>query len=99
ERDVARERGAGVEVAGEQAGVGDGRIDSAVAVTGRAWTGARRAWADAQRTAVVAPGEAASAGADGVDVDHRQRQRTTRDLAAAGHRDPSVEHQRYVAGR
>jgi hypothetical protein len=36
--------------------------------------------ADAERTAGVAPSDGAAAGADGVDVDHRQRERAAADL-------------------
>ena len=45
---------------------------------------AGRARADPQRAARVAPGDRAAAGADGVEVEHRQRDRTAADRPAAG---------------
>ena len=63
------------EVAEEQVGVGHRRLLAAAAVGGRARVGARRARPDAQRAARVGPRDRAAAGADGVDVDHRQLDR------------------------
>ena len=56
---------------------------AAAAVARRAGIGARRAGPDPQRAARVAPGDRAAAGADGVDGEHRQRQRPAGDLAGA----------------
>ena len=61
---------------------------AAAAVAGGSGLGARRARPDAQRAARVAPADRAAARADGVDVDHRQRERPAADLAprALAHR-------------
>ena len=69
---------------------------AAAAVARRSRHGARRARADAQRAAGVAPGDRAAAGADGVDVERRQRDRPARDLARAGLGDGAVVHDAHV---
>ena len=79
--------------------VGHGRLLAAVTVGGRTGTRARRAWADAQRAARVPPGDRAAAGADGVDVEHRQRDRPAADLAPAGLAHLAAEHHADVAAR
>jgi hypothetical protein len=56
-------------------------LGAAAPVAGRPGLGARAARADAQRAAGIAPADRAAAGPDGVDVDHRQRQRPAADLA------------------
>ena len=81
ERDVAAQRRPGGQQAEQQVGVGDRRLGAAVAVAGGPGPGARGARADAQGAARVAPADRAAAGADGVDVEHRQRDRAAADLA------------------
>ena len=75
QRQLAAELGAVAEVAEQQVGVGHRRLLAALAVGGRARVGARRARADAQRAARIGPRDRAAAGADRVDVDHRQLDR------------------------
>ena len=84
----AGQRLVGVEVAEHEVGVGDRRLGAAAPVARGPGLGARRARSDAQRAARVAPADRAAAGADGVDVDHRQRERPPADLApgALAHR-------------
>ena len=60
------------EPAEHEIGVGDGRPRAAAAVAGRARHGFGARRPDAQRAAVVDPGDRAAARADGVDVDDRQ---------------------------
>ena len=84
ERDAAGERAARVEAPEQEVRVGDRRLLAAAAVARRAGVGARAARAGAQRAAGVAPGDRAAARADGVDVDHRQRERPAADLAPGG---------------
>ena len=79
-----------------EVGVGDRRLAAAAAVAGRPGVGARRARADPQRAAGVAPGDRAAAGADRVDrrasaaraAGRRSlRSRCLCDLAALDHAD------------
>ena len=83
-----RRRRPGVESGGEDAeqevGVGDRRLGPAAPVAGGPGVGAGRARPDAQRAAAVAPPDRAAAGADGVDVDHRQLDHAALDLARVG---------------
>ena len=58
------------------------RLGAAAPVARGAGIGARRPGPDPERPAGVPPRNRAAAGADGVDREHRQRQRTARDLAA-----------------
>ena len=99
ERDVAAERRARGQQAEHEVGVGDRRLRAAVAVAGGAGAGARRARADAQRAARVAPADRAAAGADGVDVEHRQRDRPPADLAPGRLAHRAVEDHADVARR
>ena len=84
ELDRARQRRAGAEQAEDDVGVGHGRRLAAVTVGRRPRARAGRARADPQRAARVAPGDRAAAGADGVEVEHRQRDRAAADRPAAG---------------
>ena len=83
ERDAAGEARVGGEVAEQQVGVGHRRLGAAAAVTGGPGLGAGRARADPQRAAGVAPADRAAAGADRVDVDHRQLDRCGRRSGAS----------------
>ena len=81
ELDVTGQRHVGAQVAEDEVGVGHRRLGAATAVARRSRVGARAARPDPQRAARVAPADGASARSDGVDVDHRQRQRPPADLA------------------
>ena len=84
ERHAARQLGALVQVAEQEVGVGDRRLGAAAPVAGRTRVGARAARTDAQRAAGVAPADRAAAGADRVDVEHRQGERAAADLEPRG---------------
>ena len=60
--------------------VGGGRLGAAAAVGDRARVGARRARADAEDAARIDVGDGAAAGADRVDVDHRDHRLVRPDL-------------------
>ena len=86
---LAAEEAVGAEAAEHQVGVGDGRLGAAEAVADRARRRAGRFRADAQRVADLDAGDAAAAGADLLDVDHRHLHRQAGGVAAdqrrAGH--------------
>ena len=71
ERHLAAEEAVGAEPAEDEIGVGDGRLGAAEAVADRAGRRARAFRADAQGVADLDAGDAAAAGADLLDVDHR----------------------------
>ena len=71
---------------------------AALAVAGGPGLGAGRARPDPQRAALVAPGDRAAAGADRVDVDHRQLDRPAVELAALGPADAASLDDADVAG-
>ena len=99
QRQLAAQLRAVAEVAEQDVGVGDRRLLAALAVGGRAGVGARRARADAQRAARVGPGDRAAAGADGVDVDHRQLDRDAGDHRLGRRARLAAEHGRDVRAR
>ena len=72
------------QAAEDQVRVGHRRLGAAAAVARGSGVGARALRADAQRAAAVHPADRAAAGADRVDVDHRQADRQPRDLALHG---------------
>ena len=84
ELDAAGERRLRRQQAEDEVGVGHGRLGAAAPVAGGPRVGARRAGADAKRSSRVAPGDRAAAGADRVDVDHRQLDHAPADLARVG---------------
>ena len=84
ELDVAGEPRVRREVAEDEVRVGHRRLGAAPAVTGGPGLGARRARPHAHGAALVAPGDRAAAGADGVDVHHRQLQDAPAELARVG---------------
>ena len=67
-------------------------------VTGRTRDRAGRGRAHPQRPARIAPGDRAAAGADGLDVERRQRQRPACDQAFGGLADVPVGDQAHVTG-
>ena len=72
---AAAEEVARVQEPEHEVGVGHGRHRAAAPVTDRPGLGARALRPDAQRAGLrVDPGEAAAAGADGLDVDHPQEE-------------------------
>ena len=73
ERHATAEEALGVDVAEHDERVGERGLRPAPAVARGTRVGARRPRADPDRTHRVHPRERAAAGADGVDVDHRQR--------------------------
>ena len=91
---VDRQRAAGerrvADVAEQQVGVGDRRLLVALAVAGRTRHRARAARAHAQRTAGIERRDAAAAGADFRDVDHRNAQQVT----VAAHQPAADRHRR-----
>ncbi len=98
ERQLARQRRVLEQPAEQEVGVGHGRLAPAASVAGGAGIGARRGRPHAQRAAGVAPGDRAAARADGVDVERRQRQRTSGDRALGGLGDLAAVDQADVAG-
>ena len=83
ERDAAadqRRRNA----AQHQIGIGDGRLVAAVRITHRPGLGAGAARADLEMAFAADPGDRAAAGADGLDVDHRDAHRERPDRSAIG---------------
>ena len=69
---------------------------AAAAVAGRAGIGAGAARPDLQRAGVVEPGDAAAAGADHLDVDHRHPHRIAGDDALGGEGRPAGLDQRHI---
>ena len=84
EPQVGGDRRRGRQAAEHEVGVGDRGLLAAAAVAGRAGVGARALRPDAQRPAAVDPRDRAAAGADRVDVDHRQAHRQAGDGALHG---------------
>ena len=75
---------AGGNPAEHQIGVGDGRLVAAVRIAHRAGHRAGAARPDAELAFARDPGDRAAAGADGLDVEHRNAHRETPDPAAVG---------------
>ena len=65
-------------------GVGDGRLTAAVRIAHRSGLGAGAARADLEMTFAADPGDRTAAGADGLDVDHRDPHRKRTDRSAIG---------------
>ena len=72
-----------VEPAEHQIGVGHGRLGAAASIRGGAGHRAGAARPDPESAALVDIGDRAAAGADGVNVDHRQQQREAGNRGAA----------------
>src|SRR5581483_3159464 len=77
----AAEEMVGIEHAGDDVGVGDGDIFAAAVVADRAGVGAGAIGADLQAADRVDARDGAAAGADRVDIEHRQRDRPHVDFA------------------
>ena len=73
----------GIETAEQHVGVGDRRLLAAARIANRPWVGACAARPNLQEAAIVDPRDAAAAGADRVDVDHRKAYRIARNLTLA----------------
>ena len=73
------------DAAHDQIGVGDGRLVAAIRIAHRAGLGAGAARPDLEMALAADPGNRAAAGADGLDVDHRDAHREGADRAAVGH--------------
>ena len=82
ELDVAPQWRVRGQVTEHEVRVGDRRLGAAPPVARGTGIGARRPGADPERPAGVPPCDRAAARSDGVDRQHRQSQRTARDLAA-----------------
>ncbi len=98
EREAAGERRVLEQPPEQQVGVGDGRLAPAASVARRPGIGPGGGGPHAQRAAGVAPGDRAAAGADGVDVERRQRQRAPGDRALGGLGNLAAIDQADVAG-
>ena len=77
--------------------VGHRRLGPAAGVTGGSGLRPCAAGPDPQRPARVSPGDRPAAGADGVDVDHRQRERPAADLVSRGLAHHAALHDADVA--
>src|SRR5262249_59826180 len=65
-------------------GIGDGRFGAAVGIAHRAWFGARAPRPDLEVAFAADPRDRSAAGADGLDVDHRDAHGIRADRAAVG---------------
>lgn len=94
ERHLAAEKTVDAQPAEHQIGVGDRRLLSAEAVAHRARLGAGALRTDTQRTTGLDAGDAAAAGADLLNVNHRHLNRQPADIAAdhriAGHQHLTI---------
>ena len=88
--------GGGVEVAQHDAGVGHRGLAALAPVAGRAGVRARALGPDLQAAGGVEPGDAAPAGADGVDVDHGHSQRVPAQPTLRPGLDTAPADQRHV---
>ena len=86
-----------VQVAEQEVRVGDRGLGAAAGVAGGAGIRPGRLWPDPKRAAVVEPADRAAAGADRVDVDHRQLDHPAADLAGVGAPHPAALHHADVA--
>jgi len=66
-------------------GIGDGRLGAAAGIAHRAGLGARAPRPDLEVAFAADPGDRSAAGADGLDVDHRDAHGIRADRAAVGH--------------
>ena len=67
----------GIDIAEHDGGIGDGRIDTAAAITCGAGLGTGGAWTDPQRARRIEPRDAAAACSDRIHIDHRHPDRVT----------------------
>jgi len=88
----------GGESAQQQLGVGDRRLGATTPVADRPRPGTCRPWAHSERPTVVHPGDRATAGADGVDVDHRHPDRVGADAQIGRDRRLAAFDQADVTG-
>ena len=72
---LAAEEAVGADAAEDDVGVGDGQLGAAAPIADRARVGAGAVRTDLERADLVDPGNAAAAGADLHDVDHRHHRR------------------------
>ena len=79
ESERASQKFVGLQASEQQVGIGHRRLKSA-SIADRAGIGARRFWADAQRASGIEVCQRASAGANGVDIEHGHTHRQTGDL-------------------
>src|SRR5690606_37119989 len=86
----------GIQIPGDQGGVGEGRLLTTLVVAGGAGHGAGALGAHLQVAAVVDPADAPAAGADGADVDHRHRHRKVFHLGLGVQVNLAVDDQRGV---
>ena len=93
EREVAAEKTRGLQAAEKKIGVGDGGL-SAAAVADGAGIGSGGFGADAENAGGVEAGERASAGANGVNVEHGDADGQAGDLGVGGGLDFSLRPER-----
>ena len=98
EREPSGQRRVLEQAAEQQVGVGDGRLTASTAVAGGSREGTRRGRSHAQGASGIAPGDRAAAGTHGVDVERRQRQRSSGDRPFGGLGDLRALDQADVAG-
>ena len=99
---LAAEEAVGADAAEDDVGVGHSRLGAAAAVADRPGRGAGAVRTDLERADLVDPGDAAAAGADLDDVDHRHHGRmavsVTADVIAFGDRRLAAVHQAGLGG-
>ena len=98
ERDPASEEPGGIRPR-VKVGVGDRRFGATLAVTQGPGVGTGRAGPDLQTTLGTDPGDRATAGADGDDVDHRDLGRVATDRALGRQRRDRALHHGHVGRR
>ena len=86
----------GMQAAEDDVGVRHRRLRAAAAVRRGTGIGPRAVRADVQALAFVEPGDAAGAGPDGIDLDHRQLHGMAGHFAVRGHAQLAVVDQRDV---
>ena len=89
----------GVEVAQHETRIGHGGGGPAASVAGRAGIGSRALRPDLEHPRVVEPRDAAAAGSDGVDVDHRHPERIAADAPLARNERRPAARERNIRAR
>ena len=97
EGELPSREASGIQVAQDDAGVGHGGIGAAAGIAGGARVRSGALGTDPQSAGRVDPRDAAAAGADGADVDHRHPKRPRPHLGFGGGQRAPVANQRDVA--
>ncbi len=90
------ERGGGVDAPEREVGVGDGGVGAAAGVAGGAGLGPRAAGTDGERAPGVDRGDRATPGADGVDVEGREPDGVSGDVAGRRGLGDAAPHEAHV---